>query len=145
VLRQPEATLDALIPAMNYFASWYVGAALAIWFIGFETRVRTIEEIASDLTAPARRQGARGLALRAPARRRRSPAWRSVEALLEKGAAQDLKNSASSLVRDAVPMGEPLVRSYRGPSPPSLSSLWTRGSLVAGPSDRRREYRPRAR
>jgi hypothetical protein len=29
-------------------------AALAIWFIGFETRGRTIEEIDSDLTAPTR-------------------------------------------------------------------------------------------
>jgi putative MFS transporter len=50
----PKATLDALIPGMNYFAFWYVVAALAIWFIGFETRGRTIEEIDSDLTAPTR-------------------------------------------------------------------------------------------
>jgi MFS transporter, putative metabolite:H+ symporter len=50
----PKATLDALIPAMNYFAFWYIVAALAIWFIGFETRGRTIEEIDSDLTGPAR-------------------------------------------------------------------------------------------
>jgi MFS transporter, putative metabolite:H+ symporter len=50
----PKATLDALIPGMNYFAFWYVVAALAIWFIGFETRGRTIEEIDGDLTAPVR-------------------------------------------------------------------------------------------
>ncbi|HUA55819.1 MAG TPA: MFS transporter, partial [Candidatus Sulfotelmatobacter sp.] len=37
----PKATLDALVPAMNYFAFWYVLAAAAIWFIGFETRGRT--------------------------------------------------------------------------------------------------------
>jgi MFS transporter, putative metabolite:H+ symporter len=53
-LVSPKATLDALIPGMNYFAFWYVVAALAIWFIGFETRGRTIEEIDSDLAAPVR-------------------------------------------------------------------------------------------
>ena len=47
----PQATLDALIPGMNYFAFWYVLGAAAIWFIGFETRGRTIEEIDSTLTA----------------------------------------------------------------------------------------------
>jgi putative MFS transporter len=50
----PKATLDALVQGMNYFALWYVIAAVAIWFIGFETRGRTIEEIDSDLAAPAR-------------------------------------------------------------------------------------------
>jgi len=50
----PKATLDALIPGMNYFAFWYVVAALAIWFIGFETRGRTIQEIDNDLAAPVR-------------------------------------------------------------------------------------------
>jgi MFS transporter, putative metabolite:H+ symporter len=53
-LVSPKATLDALIPGMNYFAFWYVVAALAIWFIGIETRGRTIEEIDSDLAAPVR-------------------------------------------------------------------------------------------
>ena len=47
----PKATLDALIPAMNYFAIWYLVGAAAIWFIGFETRGRTIGEIDSKLTA----------------------------------------------------------------------------------------------
>ena len=37
---------------MNYFAFWYVLGAFAIWFIGFETRGRTIDEINSALTAP---------------------------------------------------------------------------------------------
>ena len=47
----PKATLDALIQAMNYFAVWYLVGAAAIWFIGFETRGRTIGEIDSKLTA----------------------------------------------------------------------------------------------
>ncbi len=46
----PKATLDALIPAMNYFGFWYLLAAAAIWFIGFETRGRTIAEIDDSLT-----------------------------------------------------------------------------------------------
>ena len=49
----PKATLDALIPAMNYFAFWYLVGAAAIWFIGFETRGRTIGEIDSTLDASA--------------------------------------------------------------------------------------------
>src|SRR5579863_3024310 len=47
----PKATLDALIPAMNYFGFWYLVAAVAIWFIGIETKGRTIAEIDSALTA----------------------------------------------------------------------------------------------
>jgi len=47
----PQATADALIPAMNYFASWYILALVAVLFIGFETRGRTIDEIDSTLTA----------------------------------------------------------------------------------------------
>ena len=43
----PEATAGALIPAMNYFASWYILALIAVLFIGFETRGRTIDEIDS--------------------------------------------------------------------------------------------------
>jgi putative MFS transporter len=49
----PQATLDALIPGMNYFAFWYVLGAVAIWLFGIETRGRTIDEIDSALkTAP---------------------------------------------------------------------------------------------
>jgi putative MFS transporter len=47
----PKATLDALVPAMNYFGFWYLVGAAAIWFIGFETRGRTISEIDGTLTA----------------------------------------------------------------------------------------------
>jgi MFS transporter, putative metabolite:H+ symporter len=48
----PKATLDALVPGFNYFAFWYVLGALAFWFIGFETRGRTIDEIDSTLSGP---------------------------------------------------------------------------------------------
>jgi len=43
---------------MNYFAVWYALALVAVLFIGFETRGRTIGEIGSTLTA--RRSGAGG-------------------------------------------------------------------------------------
>jgi len=46
----PQATLDAIIPAFNYFAGWYVLAALAFLFIAIETRGRTIEELDAALT-----------------------------------------------------------------------------------------------
>ncbi len=49
----PKATLAALVPAMNYFAFWYLIGAAAIWFIGIETKGRTIGEIDSTLNAPA--------------------------------------------------------------------------------------------
>jgi len=49
----PKATLDAVIPAFNYFAFWYVLGALAFWFVGFETRGRSLEDIDAALSAPA--------------------------------------------------------------------------------------------
>jgi putative MFS transporter len=49
----PKATLDALVPAFNYFAFWYVLGALAFWFIAFETRGRSLEDIDAELSAPA--------------------------------------------------------------------------------------------
>jgi putative MFS transporter len=49
----PKATLDALIPAFNYFAFWYVLGAVAFWLIGIETSGRSIEEIDAALTTPA--------------------------------------------------------------------------------------------
>jgi MFS transporter, putative metabolite:H+ symporter len=49
----PKATLDALVPAFNYFAFWYVLGAVAFWFIGIETRGRSFDEIDAALTAPA--------------------------------------------------------------------------------------------
>ena len=41
----PKATLDALVPAFNYFAVWFVLAVVALLFLGIETRGRTIEEL----------------------------------------------------------------------------------------------------
>jgi MFS transporter, putative metabolite:H+ symporter len=58
---KPQATLDALIPGFDYFASWYVLGAIAFAFIAMETRGRTIDEIDAELTAPAR-SGAKGAA-----------------------------------------------------------------------------------
>ena len=53
----PQATVDALIPAMNYFAIWYVLALVAVLFFGFETRGRTINEINQELAGPAAEPG----------------------------------------------------------------------------------------
>ncbi|MBV8120597.1 MAG: hypothetical protein JO081_11755, partial [Alphaproteobacteria bacterium] len=49
----PKATLDALIPAMNYFAVWSFIGLLGILFFGIETRGRTIEEIDRELMGAA--------------------------------------------------------------------------------------------
>ena len=51
----PKATIDALGPAFLYFASWWILGAFTFWFIGFETKGRSFEEIDSSLDAePAR-------------------------------------------------------------------------------------------
>ena len=49
----PKATLDALVPAFNYFAAWYALAVVVFLFIGIETRGRTIEELDAALVGPA--------------------------------------------------------------------------------------------
>lgn len=49
----PQATLDAIIPAFNYFAFWYLLGAAAFWFIGIETNGRTIQEIDAELSPAA--------------------------------------------------------------------------------------------
>jgi hypothetical protein len=49
----PQVTLAAIVPAFNYFASWYVLAALAFRFVGIKTRGRTIEELDAALAKPA--------------------------------------------------------------------------------------------
>jgi putative MFS transporter len=49
----PKATLAALVPGFNYFASWYVLGLIGFGLIGLETRGRSIEEIDSALAAPA--------------------------------------------------------------------------------------------
>ena len=49
---KPQATLDALIPASTTSPSGTCSALLAFWFIGFETRGRTIDEIDRSLDGP---------------------------------------------------------------------------------------------
>src|SRR5579862_1165644 len=51
----PKATLDALVPGFAYFAYWYVLGAFAFWFIGTETRRRTIDEIDLEMAAMSAR------------------------------------------------------------------------------------------
>ena len=48
----PKATLEAIFPAMLYLAFWYALAACAFWFLGIETRGRSIEEIDGALGRP---------------------------------------------------------------------------------------------
>jgi putative MFS transporter len=51
----PKATLAGLVPALNYFAAWYILAVVAFVLIGIETRGRSIEELdlAIDKRIPA--------------------------------------------------------------------------------------------
>jgi MFS transporter, putative metabolite:H+ symporter len=53
----PKATVDALGPAFLYFGSWWILGAIAFWFIGFETKGRSFEEMDRTLTKPAARLG----------------------------------------------------------------------------------------
>jgi MFS transporter, putative metabolite:H+ symporter len=48
----PHATLDALVPAFNYFAAWYLLGVIGFVFIGIETRGRTIEELDAAIARP---------------------------------------------------------------------------------------------
>jgi len=52
-LIKPAANLDSLGLAFVYFASWYVLGIIAYWFIGFETKGRSFEEIDAALTRPS--------------------------------------------------------------------------------------------
>jgi putative MFS transporter len=52
----PQATLDAIIPALLYLAFWYGQAGVAFWLLGFETRGRSIEEIDDAFARPERLQ-----------------------------------------------------------------------------------------
>jgi putative MFS transporter len=47
---KPAATMDALVPGFAYFAYWYLIGAFAFWFIGTETRRRTIDEIDAEMS-----------------------------------------------------------------------------------------------
>ena len=55
----PKATLAAIDPAMFYLASWYLLGGIVFFFIGLETKNRSIEEIDAELaksaSAPARK------------------------------------------------------------------------------------------
>jgi len=53
---KPAPNLASLGPAFTYFAAWYVLGAAAFWFIGFETRGRSFEEMDRTLRARAERQ-----------------------------------------------------------------------------------------
>jgi MFS transporter, putative metabolite:H+ symporter len=46
---KPDATLDAIQPAFLYLASWFVMAGAVYYFLGIETKGRSIEEIDRDL------------------------------------------------------------------------------------------------
>jgi len=46
---KPEATLDAVQPAFLYLASWFLLSGAVYFFLGIETKGRSIEQIDSDL------------------------------------------------------------------------------------------------
>jgi MFS transporter, putative metabolite:H+ symporter len=52
----PKATIAAIDPAMLYLASWYLLGGIVFFFIGLETKGRSIEQIDAELTA--RHEGA---------------------------------------------------------------------------------------
>jgi putative MFS transporter len=49
----PKATLAAIDPAMLYLASWYLLGGIVFFFIGMETKNRSIEDIDAELTKSA--------------------------------------------------------------------------------------------
>jgi putative MFS transporter len=51
----PQATMDALVPGFAFFAYWYVIGAFAFWFVGTETRARTIDDIDAEMSAMSAR------------------------------------------------------------------------------------------
>jgi len=51
----PQATANALVPGFAYFAYWYLIGAFAFWFIGTETRHRTIDEIDVEMAGMSAR------------------------------------------------------------------------------------------
>jgi putative MFS transporter len=50
---KPEASVEAMVPAMFFLAFWAALAAGAFWLIGIETKGRSIEEIDAVLTKSA--------------------------------------------------------------------------------------------
>jgi len=53
-LIKPAANLASLGAAFTYFACWYVLGIIAFWFVGFETKGRSLEEIDGSLSAHAK-------------------------------------------------------------------------------------------
>jgi putative MFS transporter len=49
----PKATLAAIDPAMFYLASWYLLGGIVFFFIGLETKNRSIEDIDAELAKTA--------------------------------------------------------------------------------------------
>jgi MFS transporter, putative metabolite:H+ symporter len=47
---KPEATLDAILPAMLFLAFWYAQAGVVFGLLGIETKGRSIEDIDRELT-----------------------------------------------------------------------------------------------
>lgn len=50
---KPQATLDAIFPAMLFLGFWYAQAGIVFWLFGMETRGRSIEDIDRELTGSA--------------------------------------------------------------------------------------------
>jgi MFS transporter, putative metabolite:H+ symporter len=55
---KPEVTVDAILPSFIYLAGWSVMAGIAYYFIGFETRGRSIEDIDNQLAASRQQRAA---------------------------------------------------------------------------------------
>jgi hypothetical protein len=48
----PKATIDGIVPGVNYFAAWFLLAVVTCLLIGIETRVRTTEELDASFARP---------------------------------------------------------------------------------------------
>ena len=55
----PQATLDAMLPAMLYLAAWFALAGIVYLALGIETKGRSLEEIEVLLAGQDRGRGAR--------------------------------------------------------------------------------------
>ncbi len=53
LIKPAAPNLASLGPAFLYFASWYILGAITFWFIGFETKGRSFEEIDRSLAPPS--------------------------------------------------------------------------------------------
>jgi len=53
LIKPAAPNLASLGPAFLFFASWYILGAIAFWFIGFETKGRSFEEIDRALATPS--------------------------------------------------------------------------------------------